>query len=54
MHEAVAGALITLDNNPVLVGKKTDSWLNPTFYPVPLSYFYQLSVLQFWDFWVKK
>jgi len=54
LYEKVIESFITLEQSPVLAIEKTQSWQDPTFYPVPLQYFLDLHAQSFWDVFVLK
>ncbi|KAE9369105.1 hypothetical protein N431DRAFT_346193 [Stipitochalara longipes BDJ] len=54
LHEKVIENFVTLADNPVLNITKPRSWQDPTFYPVPVQYFFDLHAQNFWDVYVQK
>lgn len=49
MSEIMTKYLIPLANNPILTGSLPLNWTQPDFYPVPLSYFYNVHSPPLWN-----
>ncbi|PMD29370.1 hypothetical protein L207DRAFT_616178 [Hyaloscypha variabilis F] len=54
MHGGILESFISLEDYPILKTKLPADWLQPTFFPVPLQYFFDIQNPNFWNVYVSK
>ncbi|CZR62095.1 uncharacterized protein PAC_11992 [Phialocephala subalpina] len=54
MYKDLTEALVKLEESPILGTEPPSDWTEPTFYPVPLPYFFDLHEPGFWNYYLLK